>query len=84
MARKRKLRTADGREVDATVLTFRTNSENFNEYLLDDNTVIKLKVVVTEVMRLEGEYDSMGNPSYFVQSTNVVSVDASDNMRREG
>jgi len=84
VARKRKLRTADGREVDATVLTFRTNSENFNEYLLDDNTVIKLKVVVTEVMRLEGEYDSMGNPSYFVQSTNVVSVDASDNMRREG
>jgi hypothetical protein len=64
------------------MLTFRTTSEDFNEYLLDDGSVIKLKVVVTEVARIEGMYDAQGNPAYFVNSTNVVSVDAPDDLRK--
>lgn len=73
----------DGQQHDATMLTFRTTAEDFNEYLLDDGTVVKLKVVVTEVARIEGMYDQQGNPAYFVNSTNVVSVDAPDDMRKQ-
>jgi hypothetical protein len=83
VARTRKIVGPDGQPHDATMLTFRTTSEDFNEYLLDDGTVIKLKVVVTEVARIEGLYDPSGNPAYVVSSTNVVSVDAADELRKQ-
>jgi hypothetical protein len=79
---KRTIRLPNGDEVEADVIGFRTNAEYFSEYLLEDQTVLKLKPVVTEIVRLEGQYDTMGNPVYIVQSTNVVAVDAPDELRR--
>jgi hypothetical protein len=84
MPGKRKIKLADGREVEGEVVGFRAGGEHWNEYLVDDGTVIKIKLVATEVIRLEGEHDQVGNPVYFVQSTNVMSVDAPENLRREG
>lgn len=66
------------------MIPYRTNVEHWNEYLLDDGTVLRLKPVVTEVLRVEGEYDAHGNPGYIVQSTNVTAVDAPDELRRQG
>jgi hypothetical protein len=84
MPGKRRITLPDGREVDVEVLGFRAGGEHWNEYLVDDGSVIKIKFVATEVMRLEGEHDAFGNPVYFVQSTNVMSVDAPENLRQGG
>lgn len=85
MPGKRKINLPpDGREVEATVLPFRSGGEHWNEYLVDDNSVIKIKLVATEVLRLDGEYDPMGNPIYLVQSTNIMAVDAPEHLRRGG
>jgi hypothetical protein len=73
----------DGSEIEAEVIGHRTSGEHWSEYLLEDQTVLRLKPVVTEILRLEGQYDPMGNPVYVVQSTNVVSVDAPDELRRQ-
>jgi hypothetical protein len=81
---KRKIRLPDGSEVEADVIGFRTNAEHFNEYLLDDGTVIRMKPVVTEVIRIEGQYDPLGNPAYVIQSTNVTAVDAPEELRKQG
>ena len=72
----------DGTEGDAEVVGFRSAGEHWNEYLLDDGTVLKLKIVVTDVVRVDGHFDQSGNPVYVVQSTNVVAVDAPDELRR--
>ena len=82
MARTRKVPLPDGTEGDAEVVGFRASGEHWNEYLLDDGTVLKLKLVVTDVVRVEGQYDQAGNPVYIVQSTNVLAVDAPDELRR--
>lgn len=83
--RKRKIRAPDGREIEATVMPFQAGGEHWNEYFLDDGSVLKLKVVVTEVLRLEGEFDPQGNPSYVAQSTNILAVSAPDElMKPEG
>lgn len=79
---KRKVIGPDGSEVEATVLPYQVGGEHWNEYLIDDGTVIRLKPVVTDVMRLDGHYDLQGNPMYLVQSTNVVSVNAPDSLRK--
>ena len=84
MPGKRKITAPDGHDIDASVMGFRTGAEHWNEYLLDDGSVIRVKLVATEVLRLDGEYDPTGNPVYLMQSTNVMAVDAPDNLRRGG
>jgi hypothetical protein len=80
VARTRKVRLADGREGVAMVIPVNNTTENWNEYLLDDGTVLKIKIVLTEVMRVEGEFDPQGNPMYLVNSQPVVNVDAPDEL----
>jgi hypothetical protein len=70
-------------EVEATVVGYRSGGENWNEYLADDGTVIRLKVVVTDVYRVDGEYDAEGNPIYVVRSNNVMSVSPPEELRRQ-
>jgi hypothetical protein len=83
MPRSRKIPTGDGGEIEAEPIGFRSSGEHWNEYLLDDGSVLKLKPVVTEVLRVEGQYDPMGNPVYVLQSTNVVAVDSPDELKRQ-
>jgi hypothetical protein len=72
-----------GEEVEATLIEINQAGEQWNQYLLDDGTIIKMKLVATKVLRVDDKYDKEGNPVYFVQSTNVISVAAPDNLRRK-
>ena len=74
----------DGSEVEAEVVGFQTAGENWNEYLLDDGTRLRIKLVLTEVLRIADQYDAEGNPAYVARSQNVVAVDAPESVRREG
>lgn len=78
MPRKRKITLPDGRTVDATEIGYRTLGEHWNEYLLDDGTVVRLKPVVTSVVKTDGVYDDNGDPVYLVNSQNVMSVSTPD------
>ncbi len=82
MPRTRKLQAPDGSEAEAEVVGNRATGEHWNEYLLDDGTVVRLKPIVTEVLRVIGQYDNEGNPLYIVSATNVIAVDAPDEIRR--
>lgn len=73
----------NGREVEATELLFRAAAESWNEYLVDDGSLLRLKIVVTEVNRLEGEYDDEGQPVYAIKSVNTMRVSAPKHLRRE-
>lgn len=84
MERKKRLKLPNGSEVDATVLSFQAGGEHWNEYLVDDGTVIRVKLVATEILRLDGQYDAQDNPVYLVQSTNVMAVSSPDKLKRKG
>lgn len=62
--------------VEATPVDINQASEYFNQYILDDGTALKLKLVATKVFRVDGRYDAEGNPIYIVQSTNVLSANS--------
>ena len=81
--RKRKVPGPDGRELEATVMPFQVGGENWNEYVVDDGSIVKLKPVVTEIMRVDGMFDQNGDPVYIVQATNVLAVSAPDNLRQQ-
>lgn len=82
MARKKKINLG-GTMVEGTEIGFRPSGEHWNEYLLDDGTVVRIKLVLTSVVRMDGVYDSEGEPVYFVNSQNVMGVSAPDDLRRE-
>lgn len=84
MERKKKMKLPNGQEVDATILPFQAAGEHWNEYLVDDGTVIRVKVVATEVLRLDEQYDAQDNPIYLLQSTNVMAVSSPDKLKRKG
>jgi hypothetical protein len=69
--------------MEVTEVGFRSSGEHWNEYLADDGTVIRIKLVVTEVLRVDGAYDDEGNPGYLVKSTNVTNISAPDDLRRK-
>lgn len=76
MERKRRISLPNGEMVDATQLGHRATGEHWNEYLFDDGTVARVKLVVTNVYRLDGQRDQKGQPVYLIESTNVIAVSA--------
>ncbi|MEM0350437.1 MAG: hypothetical protein QXR27_05230 [Archaeoglobaceae archaeon] len=48
--------------------------DDWNEYELEDGSIIKTRTIITKVLRLDGYFDSYGNPVYIVQSQMVVST----------
>lgn len=84
MGRKRKIELQDGSFIDASIIPFRGDVEHWNEYLLDDGTVVRIKLVATEIARLDGQYDVEGNPAYVVISTNVTHISAPEELKKGG
>ena len=72
-----------GKECEAEYVDIGTNSEHWNQYLLEDGTVVKMKLVATDVLRLVGEYDDERNPIYVIKSKNIVSVSVPDHLKRK-
>lgn len=64
--------TYQGREVEGRPVDFLTRKEEFNEYQLEDGKILRIKMVVTRIIRLEGEKAPDGNPVYLIQSQNIV------------
>jgi hypothetical protein len=81
---KRKIRLVqNGPEKDAQLIEIQQADEHWNQYLLSDQTVVKMKLIATEVWRVDGEWDPEGNPIYLIKSSNVVTVNPTEELRRK-
>ena len=58
--------------VEGKVMDFSTRKEDFNEYMLTNGTILKIKAVVTCIVEIPGERDPDGNPIYVLKSQNIV------------
>lgn len=69
-----KIQLATGETVEGERLPFESVKEPWTECRLEDGTIIKLKLVVSDVMRLDQD-NVGGEPQYVVKSSNVMSVE---------
>ena len=60
--RRRKERLPDGREVETVEMPFTAGTEHWNEDVVNDCSIVRLKTVVTDILKLD-EFDANGNPS---------------------
>jgi hypothetical protein len=68
------IRQDDGTQWEVSDVNFQIVAEPTTEILLDDGTVIRVRLVVSEVTRIEGEPDALGKPRYLVNTTNIMTV----------
>ncbi|MGB6472492.1 MAG: hypothetical protein WBF04_00280 [Candidatus Sulfotelmatobacter sp.] len=71
-----------GQDVEAELVDFEADKEQWSTYILQDGTSLKVKAVVTEVARLLGMYGPNGDPVYMIQASQVVHVNAPDSLRK--
>ena len=72
-----------GRDVEATPIEVNQSTELWNTYMLDDGSMLRLKVIVTNVNRIDNMYDAEGSPVYAIKSTNIAKVDAPDILKKK-
>lgn len=82
--RKKTIRIPSGEEVVGSLVDIVESIERFNEVRLGDGTVLKVKIVTTEVTRIDDRWDDEGNPMYAIKSHNVVVVsEAPETVKRK-
>jgi hypothetical protein len=81
----RKQYNFNGQEVWGEEVEFETEREGWNVYILHDGTKLKMKSIVSQVIRLEMHNPANGDPLYLVQASNVLNTDSPENLKkREG
>jgi len=61
-------------EVDAVEVGLTESVERWTELKLEDGSVLRIKPVVTTVLRLEGKYDAQDNPMYAIQAAQTMTL----------
>lgn len=82
MPNRRKI-SFQGQIVDAEIVDFETDKEQWSTYILHDGSSLKVKAVVTEVARLEGVFAPNGDPVYMIQASQIMHVNAPESLRRQ-
>jgi hypothetical protein len=67
-----------GSLVDADSMEYTPIGEPWSSYRLTDGTIIKIKLVISDVFKLQTVDSLTGLPQYLIRSSNVVSVDPPD------
>lgn len=66
-----------GKTVDAETMTFTVIDEPWSFYKLEDGTVLKMKLIVSNIMKLDTTDPVTGLPHFIVRSSNVIAIEPS-------
>ena len=69
------IRGSKGQMVNAEQLEYQIIKEAFSEYKLSDGRIMKIRVVLAEVYRLDEKDETTGREGYFIKSLPVVSIE---------
>ena len=57
-------------------------AEKWNTYLLHDGTTLKMKAVLAEVFRIEGQYAPNGDPLYSANTQVILNTNAPEALKK--
>jgi hypothetical protein len=66
--------TPGGPQVDAVEVPIADHTERWSDYELEDGTIIKVKQVPLEILKVIDHYDPDGNPLYVLKAQPIVNV----------
>lgn len=74
MAEKKRTISLFGQTSEVVDVPITKALENFNEYELEDGSVLRVKNVAGSILRVKDQYNVDGSPIYIVLATPVVNV----------
>lgn len=86
MAERKKAERIESENLpEGTVVQVAESTERFSEVCLEDGTIFRMKPIVTETLRVDGQWDQDGNPVYNLRVTNlIVIVESPAELRKDG
>ncbi len=66
-----------GKEVEAKSVHFKILEEHWNEYQLDDGTLVRCRSIVSEIF-VTGKKNAQGQPEVMVRAANIVQASEPD------
>lgn len=74
----------DGKMLPGIDMEIEESSERWSEMKLHDGTRLRVKSVVTQVVRLDNAYDPEGNPVYIVKTAPVITLLSTPDFLKRG
>jgi hypothetical protein len=82
--RPTKAKLPDGRVVEAVEVPVEESLERWSELKLQDGSILRVKMTVLSVRRIQGLWDAQGNPFYSVDAAPVIAIiDAPERLRKK-
>lgn len=72
--RKIQVPTPEGKMVDGMDVPIERSDERWSEFTLEDGTVIRAKINIASAVRVDGQYDTRGQPVYILNTSPTVSI----------
>lgn len=69
------LKGSKGQPVNAEQLDFKIVNEGISEYKLSDGKIMKIRIALAEVYRLEELDEATGKNNYFIKSAPIISIE---------
>jgi len=60
--------------VEGTEVPLIESVERWTELRLEDGSVLRVKPIITTVIRIDGQYDPQGNPMYAIQGGQAMTI----------
>ena len=83
MSQKQKKYNFQGKDVLGEEIDFEIEKEGWNIYNLKDGTKLKMKSVVSSIVRLEDYKEDTGDPIYLVLAGNVVIPEVPEKLKKK-
>ncbi|EMM80440.1 hypothetical protein [Leptospira interrogans] len=81
---KIQIQTPNGLETKEGIkVNFISAEEPWSTYTLDDGTKLRVKQNLVQIYRIDGEYDSLGNPMYVTQFIPVLLADPPEGLKKK-
>ena len=79
------IKSPDGQEVEGLDIPILESTERFCEFTLADGTVLRVKPVIINAVRMENQWDQDDNPVYICKNQVMIAVNHTlDSLRRKG
>ena len=70
--------------VEGEEINFHAEQDDWHIYKLEDGTTVKLKVIVTKIIRTEKWNPNLNDPIYSISSNTIVETIVPENLKRKG
>jgi hypothetical protein len=74
----------NGKVVDGMEVQAEESTERWSDFKFEDGVVMRAKISILSVVRIDGEYDATGNPAYAINMAPTIAlIEVPEHLRKK-